>query len=266
MPSDDKNTTFISCNVENYIDTKVYNDVLKSYAKECISLLDYGFVSISAVENNIIEKIQFTECEISPFHKHDIPCHSNEPRSFTRQRSTPEFTHKKINFADLQSWLVNTFSPDETGRRAYPSAGGLYPIEPLIFLFEESIETEKPFISGCYHFRPISQTLQLIKPLSKEFFYDQLLHSLIDTENQPAFCMLYTAHFGKSIFKYRYRGYRHAVMEAGSMYQLAVSTSQNIGLSNTVWSSFAEYELLAALDLDPGTFMPITMQLFGYVE
>ena len=82
---------------------------------------------------------------------------------------------KKINFAVLQSWLINTFSPDEAGRRPYPSAGGLYPVEPLIFLFEECVDSAQPFISGCYHFRPMSQTLQLIKPLSKEFFYNQLL-------------------------------------------------------------------------------------------
>lgn len=266
MLTKDKNTTFLSGHVENYIDTKVYNEVLKFYAKECISLFEYGFVSISAVESTIIEKIQFTECEISPFHKNDIPCYRNESPSFTRQASTSGFAQKKISFAELQSWLINTFSPDEAGRRPYPSAGGLYPVEPLIFLFEESIETEQPLISGCYHFRPISQTLQLIKPLSKEFFYSQLLHSLVEPAQQPTFCMLYMAHFGKSIFKYRYRGYRHAVMEAGSLYQLAISTSQTIGLSNTVWSSFAEYELLAALDLDPGTFMPITMQFFGYAE
>ena len=266
MLTKDKKTTFISCTIENYIDPKVYNEVQGFYAKECITLLGYGFLAISPIENNIIEKTQFTECEISPFHKNDISCQREELPSFNRQASATQFAAKKINFAVLQSWLINTFSPDEAGRRPYPSAGGLYPVEPLIFLFEECVDSAQPFISGCYHFRPMSQTLQLIKPLSKEFFYNQLLHSLIDIEQCPNFAMLYLAHLGKSIFKYRYRGYRHAVMEAGSMYQLACATSQAIGLTNSVWSSFSEHEFLAALDLDPGTFMPITMQFFGYAE
>ncbi|CAM2961953.1 SagB/ThcOx family dehydrogenase [Legionella worsleiensis] len=266
MQTKEKNKSFISCNVDSYLDSTVYNDVLKTYAKECITLLDYGFVAISSLENSIIEPVQFTECEISPFHLHDIPCDSTSEPSFKRAKSSFVFTQKKIKCTELQSWLINTFSPDDEGRRPYPSAGGLYPVEPLIFLFNETVESDSPFTSGCYHFRPVSKTLQLIKPLSYSVFYSQLLHSLLDEKAPPAFCILYTAHVGKAIFKYRYRGYRHAVMEAGSMYQLAAMSSQNAGLSNTVWSSFSEYELLAALDLDPGMFMPITMQLFGYSE
>ncbi|KTD14293.1 SagB/ThcOx family dehydrogenase [Legionella israelensis] len=262
----DKKKTFISSHVENYIDSKVHNEVSKAYAKECISLIDHGFAAISSVEEAIIERVQFTECEISPFHKNDIDCSDTEERQFHRQPSSIHFSSQKMNFIQLQSFLIQSFSPDEHGRRPYPSAGGLYPVEPLVFLFEDRIQTEHSLISGCYHFRPVSRTLQLIKPMTAEHFYSRLLHHLIAQQKRPAFCLLYLAHLGKSIFKYRYRGYRHAVMEAGSMYQQAIITSQALGLSNTVWSSFAEYEFLAALGLDPGAFMPLMMQLFGYIE
>lgn len=261
-----KEKTFISSNVENYVDTKVYQDVVKSYAKECVSLLDYGFAAISSVEEAAIERVQFTECEISPFHKNDIECMDVGEKRFHRQASSSRFSGEKVDFSQLQSFLIQTFSPDEKGRRAYPSAGGLYPVEPLVFLFAEHIETDYPLTSGCYHFRPVSRVLQLIKAMDAEHFYSRLLHDLIAREKRPAFCLLYMAHLGKSIFKYRYRGYRHAVMEAGSMYQHATITSQAMGLSNSVWSSFAEYEFLAALGLDSAAFMPLMMQLFGYVE
>lgn len=258
-----KKTCFISCDIENYVDNKVYNDITKTYAKECITLMDYGLVSINSVDNTAISQVQFSECEISPFHKSDIPCHAFEPASFQRQTSLSQFSKQTLDFDILQNWLIHTFSPNKNGQRPYPSAGGLYPIEPLIFIFDEKIKSETSFISGCYHFRPISKVLQFIKPLAENYFYDILLHGLIEPEKRPLFCILYTAHIGKSIFKYRYRGYRHALMEVGSMYQHATLTSQAIGLRNSVWSSFSEYEFLAALELDPAAFMPLMMQFFG---
>jgi hypothetical protein len=74
------------------------------------------------------------------------------------------------------------------------------------------------------------------------------------------------AHLGKAIFKYRYRGYRHALMEAGSMYQQATTISQQKDLRTTVWSTFSEQQMLYELSLDHGTYLPLTMQLFGYGE
>ena len=80
----------------------------------------------------------------------------------------------------------------------------------------------------------------------------------------PCFSILYLASIGKAIFKYRYRGYRHALMEAGSMYQQATITGQKIELRNTVWSTFSDQELLHAVELDHSSYMPLTLQLFGY--
>lgn len=100
--------------------------------------------------------------------------------------------------------------------------------------------------------------------MDEDYFYKKLFHGLISPEKKPAFCILYIAHVSKTIFKYRYRGYRHAVMEAGSMYQQATTVSQELGLSCTVWSSFSENEFMAALHLNPGAFMPLILQFFGY--
>lgn len=257
---------FIGGLIEGNIDSAVYHDVLKTYTKECISFLDYGNMSITQAPPSLLSRVEFTECEISPFHKHNIPCVDDKPQEETRKASLARFSQQKIDFSRIQRLLINAYSPDDEGHRPYPSAGGLYPVEPLVFLFEERINDFGKHASGCYHFRPVSKTLQLIKPLSFSYFFDHLLHGYMDVKALPNIGILYLAHIGKAIFKYRYRGYRHALMEAGAMYQQAMHCSQQMGLRNTVWSTFSEQEILFALELDWGSYMPLTMQFFGLEE
>ena len=257
---------FISGLVESNIDPEVYQDVLKTHAKECITFLDYGNLAITHADQRILNRVQFTECEISPFHSQNIVCEATEEPFFLRAPSIPTFSAKPINFALLENLLINTFSPSANEHRPYPSAGALYPVEPIVFIFPEQFSPELNVVSGAYHFRAVSKTLQLIKKMRIEHFFEKLLHGLIHSENYPRFAILYVAHIGKAIFKYRYRGYRHASMEAGSMYQHALYTSQQMGLRSTLWSSFAEQEMLYTLDLDYGTYLPLTMQLFGFEE
>ena len=257
---------FINAILDNHLDSRVYHDILKTYAKETISLIEYGNLSITNMNSTLINQIQGTESEISPFHKHDIECISISPAQGVRMPSVAAFNNNKINFSSIQQLLIQSFSPDETGTRPYPSAGGLYPVEPLVFLFQERVHQFENHISGCYHFRPISKTLQLIKPISIPYFFDKLIHGHMKNSHLPCFGIMYLASISKAIFKYRYRGYRHMLMEVGSMYQQATICSQNMGLRNTVWSTFSDQEILYALDLDHGAYMPITMQFFGYSE
>lgn len=257
--------TFINALLDNYLDQSVYHDILKTYAKETISFMDYGNLSITNISTALLKQVQFTETEISPFHKHDIDCKSSQPTTTKRMPSVAVFNDKKIVFEDIKRLLVDSFSPnDET--RPYPSAGGLYCIEPLIFLFQERINHFENHLSGCYHFRPISKKLQLIKTMPMSYFYDKLIHGYMQAKHLPCFGILYLVNISKALVKYRYRGYRHALMEIGSMYQQASICSQERGLRNTVWSTFGDQEMLYALDLDHGAYMPMTMQFFGYSE
>lgn len=258
---------FINGLIEGSLDSQVYQDVRRTFARETISFLKHGNLSITNINPKLINRVQFTECEISPFHSHDIDCSSMENTSFQRKASTPRFSNQKIDFALLQQLLVNCFSPNEFNKRPYPSAGGLYPVEPLVFLFQERIDGFKG-PSGCYHFRPISKKLQLIKKMELQTLYNKILHGSVGNNQEcwPNFTVLYLAHLGKAIFKYRYRGYRHALMEAGSMYQHATVISQQSDLRTNVWSTFSEQEMLYELGLDHGVYLPLTTQLFGYGE
>ena len=255
---------FVNALLDNYLDTSVYNDLLKTYAKETISLVEYGNLSITNMNSAILNLVQLTESEISPFHKYDIDCDDSEAIPALRMPSIAKFNEKKIDFSLLKRLLVQSFSPSNSGNRPYPSAGALYPIEPFVFLFPERIDHFEDNKPGCYHFRAVSKQLQLIKPMLMPYFFDKLIHGHMKKDQLPCFGIIYVANISKAIFKYRYRGYRHALMEVGSMYQQATICSQEMGLKNTVWSTFSDQEMLYALDLDHGSYLPMTMQFFGY--
>lgn len=261
------NPTFINSLVEGSIDAQVYQDIRKTFARESIAFMRHGNVAITNVNPQLISRVQFTESEISPFHKYDISCKEITPATENRAASTTAFSEKKLEFPLIQKLLVHAFSVDAEGRRPYPSAGGLYPVEPIIFLFSERIKNwPKKSPSGCYHYRPVSKNLQLLKKMDMPLLYQQLLHGFVgDYKNHwPNCAILYLAQINKAIFKYRYRGYRHALMEAGSMYQQATLIAENMGLRTTVWSTFSEPQMMYTLGLDHGLYLPLTMQLFGY--
>lgn len=261
-------TPFTNGLVESSLDAQVYQDVRRTFARETISFIKHGNISITNVNPKLISRVQFTEAEISPFHHHDIPCVDQQPAPFVRKTSLAQFSDQKIDFAQVQQFLVDAYAIDDSGTRPYPSAGGLYPVEPLVFLFAEKLNGFEAHVSGCYHFRPVTKTLQLIKTMDFQTFYHHMLHDFVgeDPAHWPNFCVLYLAHLNKAIFKYRYRGYRHALMEAGSMYQHATSMAEHHQLRTTVWSTFSESQMLYELSLDHGSYLPLTMQLFGYGE
>lgn len=264
---DVKEDNYISNSVfSSHIDNDVYQDIVKTFSKETICLFPLGNLAKANVQANVIKKVENTEYEISPFHKHDIDCNQTKTTSFFRKPSLSQFSNKRMDFEVLKQFLVNSYAVDETGRRPYPSGGALYPVEPLVFIFEDRVDKFNEYPSGCYHFRPVSKTLQLIKKFNSSWLYDDLLLAYLDKNHLPTFGVVYMAHIGKTIFKYRYRGYRHALIEVGAMCQVASTVAQEIGVRSTIWSTFSEYQLLQELDLDYALFMPIMMQFFGYPE
>lgn len=252
---------FINSDVESLVDEEVYRHTLKQLAYEAIVMPKVGNNSITTINDTQLQKLQFSECEISPFNLDSIDCSEVHSCMSERRPSVNAFAPCRYPIEQIKQLLVSAFASNAYGRRPYPSAGALYAVEPLIFLFQEGVE--EAIQPGCYHFRARSKRLQKIKALSHEHFFSALLQDLIPRAQRPSFALVYLLHINKAIFKYRYRGYRHAVMEVGSMFQQATLCAQALGIASTVWSSYADYELLHHLNLDPLVFMPLSMQLFG---
>ena len=250
------------------IDPEVYNEVLKTHAKEALTFIPFGNMCLNHVNSKTIASIKAIESTFPSYAKKKtvISCVSSKVVLNERKPSLRQFSKKMLNFSDMNTILINSFSPNYLGNRPYPSAGALYPIEPILFIFKERVYHDKPFDSGCYHFKPASRTLELIKEMEMLPTINRLFHGLVGEDAPPNLCILYVVHIGKSIFKYRYRGYRHALMEVGSMYQQVTMVSQSLGLGSTVWSGFNDYQVMHELGLNRRIFLPLTMQFLGFSE
>lgn len=107
--------------------------------------------------------------------------------------------------------------------RTVPSGGALYPLE-LYFFTNGNVEGLEP---GLYHYAPTLNAVHLIR---KGDFRSQIAAGLVEFQsnlaNDLSLIVFITAVFQRSIFKYREKGYRFAILEAGHV-------SQNINLTAT---------------------------------
>lgn len=90
--------------------------------------------------------------------------------------------------------------------------------------------------------------------------------SNIEDIGSPSIALIYVAYLPKTLFKYRYRGYRLALMEAGSMYMLIELQVAALHLSCRLWSGYTDHMLSKAIGLNPALFNPICVHLIGHSQ
>ena len=106
--------------------------------------------------------------------------------------------------------------------RTVPSAGGLYPIEMYVAIF--NIEGLEP---GIYHYNPIENNLELIKSGNFSNEIIKLYQGLEDLKDSSAVILL-TAVYNRTVMKYGERGWRFIFLDAGHLMQNIYLTSTNL--------------------------------------
>ncbi|MBN3816050.1 SagB/ThcOx family dehydrogenase [Paraburkholderia sp. Se-20369] len=111
----------------------------------------------------------------------------------------------------------------DRGFRTVPSGGALYPLE-LYFYHAGCVEG---LPAGIYHYSPEANALHSIRPGNYD---DALARALVEFQSDLAtklsVTIFITALFERSVFKYRDKGYRFTLFEAGHV-------AQNINLGAT---------------------------------
>lgn len=244
-------------------DKKDLQEVLNFHCQTNFQFLDYPGIQITNnLSQSILEDLEFSEQMISPFCGDSISCKASDIK-IRRKASANSFANQKIPFETLESLLCNSFSCSEDGRRPYPSAGALYPVDILVAILASRLDNF-PGKSGIYHFRPKKAVLQPLLCFSDDDLSNLLISGKID-ENYKLFrfAIIYVANIYKMIIKYKLRGYRHALMEVGSMYQQADMVSNRLDLTTRLSSSFSDLLLCKKLGLDETVNLPIVKHFFG---
>lgn len=168
------------------------------------------------------------------------------------RRSVRKFSGKKLSFQDLSyvlyssCGLIHTDGDFNHARRPYPSAGARYPLEvyPLVL----KVEGMK---SGLYHYNIRDNVLEFLleKDLSpwilKAFGRQKWLLS-------ASVIFIITAVLERTRKKYRDRGYRFALLEAGHMGQNICLFAENRVLGTCALGGYIESEIDKLLDIQLG--------------
>ncbi|WP_323171289.1 SagB/ThcOx family dehydrogenase [Natrialba sp. PRR66] len=131
--------------------------------------------------------------------------------------------------------------------RAYPSAGGLYPVEPYIAVLNSSGSLDR----GLYYYVPKDHKL---RKLGGENVCSRVLAVFGEgsgiTVDKAAACLMFTAAFWRSKAKYGNRGYRFTLQESGHIMQNVQIAATSLGLHSVPVSSVDEQAMEDLLDVN----------------
>jgi SagB-type dehydrogenase family enzyme len=250
-------------NIAVNLSAELVEDVLLFHSKANL-MIDNKFINRMQpypFNKEQFEELEFSDFEISPFHDAVIACEPNRQVKIRRHRSAKHFDTGKVDFATVKKLLSASFAMRRDRSRPYPSGGAFYPVEVICVIFSEKL-LDAP-ASGYYHYRPSHNYLQPLRHSDSDDIRKMLYQLELPDTTSPAFAFIYLGVLGKMLVKYRYRGYRYALMETGSMYHQADLASQALGLRNKLYSGFNDQELIKRMGLDNMTFLPLVVQSFG---
>ncbi len=184
------------------------------------------------------------------------------------RRSRRKLAARPIDRRSLATLLVRAAGVNgelltESGSRplrAYPSGGGLYPLEIYPLVLDAADLT-----AGLYHFDVYGPALSL---LSEGSCRDEARACFMDDPmllRAPA-VLVVTALFLRSRFKYGERSYRFILLEAGHLMQNLVLTGQALGLSVVPIGGFLDRRLERLLDVDGVEESVVYTAIVGWPE
>ncbi|MDQ3964527.1 MAG: SagB/ThcOx family dehydrogenase [Actinomycetota bacterium] len=128
--------------------------------------------------------------------------------------------------------------------RAWPSAGGLYPIDSYVVAARvEGVE------AGLYHFNPFTSMLELLPARTpREILRDGFFWQ--DFVTEAAGAVLLVGVFERTMAKYGERGYRLVLLDAGHAAQNLLLTAEQLRLNAVAIAGFCDDALAHDLGID----------------
>lgn len=191
----------------------------------------------------------------SPEHKGRV---SVEEAIFKR-RSTRRYKDEPLTLKEISQllWAAGGKTIDGiTGAtRAYPSAGGIYPLE--IYLIVGEVEG---LVAGIYHYKWQDHTIALIK---EGDFRRQLMRAALGQKavaDAPV-SIVFTAIYSRTTRRYGKRGeIRYVPMDMGGAGQNVYLQAEVLGLGTVIFGAFDDgtiKKILGVKDEEPLYIMPV---------
>ncbi|MFR0673301.1 hypothetical protein ACLUUI_05065 [Enterobacterales bacterium AW_CKDN230030176-1A_HGKHYDSX7] len=183
--------------------------------------------------------------------------------SLCREPSSSFFKPRRLPFSLIKRLLAPLISKTEGSyHRGYASGGALYPVEVFCCNLQHT-SSDWPDSAAMLHLVPKSQSFEKITHTLDNSHLRQTLSRTSAELGSPAIALIYFLYLPKSLFKYRFRGYRLSLFEAGEMAMLTDLRCKELKLRNRLWSGFTDHEITQSLNLNPALFLPVCIQFIG---
>ncbi|MBN2990887.1 SagB/ThcOx family dehydrogenase [Pseudomonas cedrina subsp. fulgida] len=251
-----------------FVDPSVYEDVLQFHCKG-------NFTFHKAIKDrtylHCLDKkhlSQLTGNELAFYSDMDLTVEiesSQEDRenSSYRNESCEHFLPLSLDFSEIEKLMLPLLSRDtDSYKRGYPSGGALYPAEIFLCSLTEENPTW-PCVGRILHLLPRSRKFEVMQI---ETDLEELKAALLSSPNDigaPSLALIYAVYMPKNLFKYRYRAYRMALMEVGSIYMLVELQAKSLGLACRLWSAYTDSMLCKSLGINPALFLPMCVHFIG---
>jgi yersiniabactin nonribosomal peptide synthetase len=170
--------------------------------------------------------------------------------AFRRRRSQREFSDRPVTLQTIGALLSNlrTLEIDGLTKRAYPSAGHIYPVHVLLYCKPDRVEK---LAAGVYQYDAHDHRLLLISPDVRFAAEDQVAINQAIFE-ASAFLLFLVADVGVAAERYGPLARDFCLLEAGAMLQLLMTAAPGEFVGMCPVGSLVADDLTARLRLAPG--------------
>lgn len=225
--------------------------------------------SVSSFVNN--DSLAYATAQINPDYPGKPFVEMPEPEpldcsigdALASRRSVREYSGEGVSKSEMATLLAHsvgntgeqTIGTDETGSavtqsfRAYPSGGGLYPVEFYLVVLRGKGE----LTSGCYYYPPKTHGLRVLKRGGEEFrnrVIDLFTDDDIAELDRAGAIVFMTGAFWRARAKYGDRGYRQTLIELGYAGQNLYLTATAMGLGAVHFDGIRDRSVETFLDVN----------------
>lgn len=178
-----------------------------------------------------------------------------------QRRTIRSFSPEILNLNQLSQLLWSAQGMTENGgfKRAAPSAGALYPMDVYAVVGSGSVERIE---AGVYHYEPNGHALSYITKKDVRDGVAKASLSQMWMARAPLNIVI-TAEYSRITLKYKERGIRYAMIEAGHIAQNLFLQAEAMGLKAAIVGAFHDNELIEILKI-PRTHEPLLIMPIGY--
>ena len=159
-------------------------------------------------------------------------------KAIAKRRSIREYLRKPITLRDLSQviWGAQGVTDSQSGRRAAPSGGALYPLELYVVVREGGVVS---LPAGVYHYEPDKHAIELVRDGDRSI---ELQGAAKGQEQigQAAMSIVITAVYERMTPKYGQRGIQYALQESGAVAENISLQATALGLGTVIMGSFDE--------------------------